>query len=240
MIGPEDLTKNRYSTGAVGKLVGKNYRTINIHRSQGRIVMERDPVSGRWYASKEEVINYIKSAGLWNDAERKNAIYARVSSHDQKRHGDLDRQIGRLAQKAKGAIVYSDVSSGLDAKRKGLSRLIKAVIEHQVDCVYITHKDRLTRFGFEYLETFFESYGTKIIVTEQKEDKNSQEELVEDMMSLLATFSGNLDGVRSSERKELAKQAEEIIIHRPQKREPDGKDKEENPGEGAFSESSSL
>ncbi len=91
----------------------------------------------------------------------------------------------------------------------------------------ITHKDRLTRFGFEYLETFFESYGTKIIVTEQKEDQNSQEELVEDMMSLLASFSGKLYGMRSSRKKELAKQAEEIIIHRPQKREPDGKDKEE-------------
>ena len=104
----------------------------------------------------------------------------------------------------------------------------------------ITHKDRLTRFGFEYLETFFESYGTKIIVTEQKEDQNSQEELVEDMMSLLASFSGKLYGMRSSRKKELAKQAEEIIIHRPQKREPDGKDKEENSGEGAFSESSSL
>ena len=75
----------------------------------------------------------------------------------------------------------------------------------------ITHKDRLTRFGYEYLETFFESYGTKIIVTEDMEEKNAQEEMVEDMMSLLASFSGKLYGMRSSRRKEAALEAAEII-----------------------------
>lgn len=77
--------------------------------------------------------------------------------------------------------------------------------------VYVTHKDRLTRFGYGYLEKFFKAFGTKIIETEAKPDKNAQEELVEDMMSLLASFSGKLYGMRSSQRKKIALQAKEAV-----------------------------
>ncbi len=213
-VTPDMVTDERYTTGSIGKLLGKNYRTIAIYRNKGLLHMEQDPISGHWYATKEDVIEFLKKQGLWVEMaqEKKTVCYARVSSHDKKKHADLDRQSMRLMNAAGGpAQVIQDVGSGLNAKRKGLSRLIEMIISGVVSKVYITHKDRLTRFGYEYLETFFESYGTKIIVTEDMEEKNAQEEMVEDMMSLLASFSGKLYGMRSSRRKEVALEAAEII-----------------------------
>ena len=81
-------------------MVGKTYQTNSLHRKRGLIHMEKDPVGGHWYATKQDVIDYLRAVGCWEDLERKSAIYARVSSHDQKKHGDLDRQIGRLCHKA--------------------------------------------------------------------------------------------------------------------------------------------
>lgn len=176
--------------------------------------MEKDPISKKWYSSKEDVIRFLKENGLLieNIPIRKKICYARVSSHDQKKHGDLDRQSMRLMQAVGGpAEVIQDTGSGLNAKRKGLSKLIDMVIAGDVETVYITHQDRITRFGYEYLERFFKVFGTEIVVTEDRLDQTAQEELVEDMMSLLASFSGKLYGMSSSKRKEVAEKAASII-----------------------------
>lgn len=77
------------------------------------------------------------------------------------------------------------------------------VSKGEVRNVYITYKDRLTRFGFNYLEIMFNACGTNIIIVKDKnEEKSVQEELVEDMMSLIACFSGKLYGMRSRKSKE--------------------------------------
>ena len=89
-------------------------------------------------------------------------IYARVSSSDQK--SDLERQAQYLTEycASKGCKegykvinVLSDVASGLKTDRKGLLKLFNYAVNKQVDAVVVTHRDRLTRFGFEYLEHFF-------------------------------------------------------------------------------------
>ena len=61
----------------------------------------------------------------------------------------------------------------------------------------ITYKDRLTRFGFEYLESFFDSFGVKITNLAAQEDKSIQEEMVEDLIAIVASFSGRIHGMRS-------------------------------------------
>ncbi len=132
------------------------------------------------------------------------AIYARVSSHEQKRKGDLTRQV----QVAKGFCqeqglsvkhVFKDVARGLNTRRKGLDKLVKLITRGHVDRVVITYKDRLTRFGFEYLQSFFRSYGCKLEVTQSKTRSLSlQEELVEDLIAIVTSFSGRVHGLRSS------------------------------------------
>lgn len=145
-------------------------------------------------------------------------LYGRVSGQGQK--ADLDTQLARLSAWAekeragKATLVLSDIGSGLSATRRQLQRLLKLVREDQVSEVVVTFPDRLTRFGQEYLEVLFESFGVTLIVLDPAEDKTAEQELTDDMMALLASFSGRLYGMRSHKQKELLKCAQ-VVINNP-------------------------
>ena len=74
------------------------------------------------------------------------------------------------------------------------------VVEKKVSKVIIEHRDRLTRFQYNFFEFFFDSYGVEIEVVENK-NAEENEELVEDIMMLMASFSGKLYGRRSAKRR---------------------------------------
>ena len=94
--------------------------------------------------------------------------------------------------------VLKDVGSGLNEKRANFQKLLTMVCNNEVRNVYVTYKDRLTRFGFYYLETIFLAHDVRIIVVKDSTlNKSTQEELVDDMMSLIASFSDKLYGMRS-------------------------------------------
>ncbi|MFX0065886.1 MAG: IS607 family transposase [Candidatus Hermodarchaeota archaeon] len=136
-------------------------------------------------------------------AGSKTAIYTRVSSHDQKKKGDLDRQIEAAKEycEERGASnprVFHDVSSGLNTKRSGLTRLCRAIERKEIDRVIITYPDRLTRFGLSYLMNYFGSHGATIEVMKQPLDQSMEEELVQDMVAILTSFSGRVHGLRSA------------------------------------------
>lgn len=140
------------------------------------------------------------------------ATYARCSTSDQKQHGDIDRQSQRLSEycskkKYKVEHIIKDMGSGINDKRKGFVKLCKLVTERKINKVVIEHKDRLTRFQYNLIEFFFNSYGVDIELTDKKE-YTEQEELVNDMMMLIASFSGRLYSARA---KENAKKRKEDI-----------------------------
>jgi predicted site-specific integrase-resolvase len=125
------------------------------------------------------------------------AIYARVSTGEQKKHGDLDRQISRLSSEAINrqlsiVAIISEVASGMNDKRLQLHKMMNLAINKQIDVVLIEHKDRLTRFMFDYLVKFFESHEVKIIWTDEILGKSYEQELVEDILSLMASFSAKI------------------------------------------------
>jgi putative resolvase len=139
------------------------------------------------------------------------ATYARVSSHEQKQKGDLDRQSQRLSEYcAKKNLMVSyiikDVGSGLNDNRSGFIRLTDLIIQGKVNKLVIENKDRLTRFQFNFIKKMFESYGCKVIVINETEINN--EELATDIMSLIASFSGKFYGRRSAERRKKNKNIE--------------------------------
>ena len=132
------------------------------------------------------------------------AIYCRVSSHEQKQKGDLERQIGRMTQEAlkrgyKIVSVFDEVGSGMNDNRKKLHKLFELVETNQIDIVLVEHKDRLSRFCFNYLVSYFKSYGIKIELAEEILGKGYETELVEDILSLMASFSAKIYGKRSSQ-----------------------------------------
>jgi len=142
-------------------------------------------------------------------------LYGRVSGQGQK--GDLETQLERLqawaATERKGppTLVLSDIGSGLSATRRHLQRLLRLVQEDQVAEIVVTYPDRLTRFGQEYLQVLFESFGVTLTVLDPGEDKTAEQELTDDMLALLASFSGRLYGMRSHKQKELLKCAQTVI-----------------------------
>ena len=142
-------------------------------------------------------------------------LYGRVSGHGQK--ADLDTQLERLQTWArterKGAeiLVLSEIGSGLKASRRQLQRLLKLVCEDKVAEVVITYEDRLTRFGQEFLETLFACFGVTLTVLEPGAEKTPEQELTEDLLALIASFSGRLYGMRSHKQKELLQCAQAVL-----------------------------
>jgi len=108
-------------------------------------------------------------------------------------------------------LVLSDIGSGLTASRPQLRRLLKLVCEGNVAEVAITDEDRLTRFGHEYIETLFACFGVTLTVLEPGDGKPPEQELTEDLLALIASFSGRLYGMRSHKQKALAQCAQAIL-----------------------------
>lgn len=103
-------------------------------------------------------------------------------------------------------VVLSEVGSGLNDKRKKLQQLLKMVMNDEVNRVFVTYRDRLTRFGFHYLETMFNAKGVKIVIVKQQTETMSvEQEFMNDMMSLIASFSGKLYDMRSKGKQENKK-----------------------------------
>lgn len=207
MVKTSQLIKNHYKPKDIAEFLGVTTRTLQNWDKDGKITFRRDAVSNRRYLTKEDTIELLKQHDLlWDDLsdKRRDVIYARVSSHDQKSHRDLDRQIQFLIDQTddlQNVLVLSEVGSGLNDKRKKLQQLLKMVMNGEVNRVFITYRDRLTRFGFHYLETMFNKQGVEIIIIKQKTEEISvEQERINDMISLITSFSGKLFGKKQVER----------------------------------------
>ena len=162
--------------------------------------------------SQKKILYDIDSVNNDNNItdNRKNVIYARVSCSNQKQ--SLDNQIEliksyMISSGIKVDDIYSEIASGINENRKELSRLIHDIDNEQINKVYITFKDRLTRFGFNYFKTMFENHGTEIIVLDDNEDTNNdyKTELCEDLISIIHHYSTKLYSNKGKELKEIEK-----------------------------------
>ena len=181
--------------------LGISYSTLSRWVREGRIRAIR--TAGGVFRVPESEVRRI-AEGLPISREVRAIVYARVSSADQK--SDLERQVQYLIQycSSKGyrvVDVLSDVASGLKTDRRGLLELFDYVVNRQVDVIVVAYRDRLTRFGFEYLEYFFKQYGARIEVVFGEEPKDAYQELVEDLIEIVTSFAGKLYGVRSRKKR---------------------------------------
>lgn len=142
-------------------------------------------------------------------------LYGRVSGHGQK--DDLDTQLKALQVWAakerpkRETLVISDIGSGLNSERKGLQKLIRQAQDRKIVEVVVTYKDRLTRFGFEYLHALFLTCGVRMTVLNADETVSPEKELTDDLIAIITSFSGRLYGMRSHKQKELVKCAKQAL-----------------------------
>lgn len=141
---------------------------------------------------------------------RLNVIYARVSN--TKQHNDLLNQIELvksycITNGIKIDKIYQDIASGMNENRKDFNVLINDVILGKIKNIYISFKDRLTRFGFDYFKNLFQKYNVNIIILDELEESNKtfQDELAEDLISIIHHFSIKLDSNRRKKLKEIEK-----------------------------------
>jgi excisionase family DNA binding protein len=182
--------------------LGISYATLREYVKKGYI----KPVilqSGKWRFREEDV---EKLMGIVR--KRKVILYARVSSNTQK--DDLINQVKYLEENVKEYDqVITDIGSGLNMKRKGFLKLLRMILNNEVSKIVIAYPDRLVRFGFEILEEVCFTHNCEIVVL-NKEDKTPEQELIEDLISILVSFSGKLYGMRSHKYEKVKKCVEEL------------------------------
>ena len=183
--------------------------TLMNWKNEGRIKFKK--LSNRKFLYDADSIDSMSDVDKSN-CNKKNVIYARVSNKSQKH--DLENQIETiknymLNNGVKFDEIYSDIASGMNENRKQFNELLESIFKREISTVYITFKDRLSRFGFNYFKRIFAFFGTEIIILDEKEETNKtyQQELCEDLISIIHTYSMKI----YRERKNKLKQIENIL-----------------------------
>jgi putative resolvase len=201
------MNKELYSPKETAKILGVSVVTLQRWDREGKIQAIRTPHNRRRFHRTE--IERLLGENPISSSGRKLIIYGRVSSGEQKKKGDLDRQVdyikNKLDLRAYHTVeIITDVGSGLNDKRKGLLRVMELADKGEITDVAIRYKNRLTRFGFNYLDMYFKSHRVKLhILDDEISNKTMHEELVDDLLSIVTSFSGKLYGSRSGKNKVL-------------------------------------
>ena len=196
-----------YKPKDFAELLGVSVKILQRWDRDGILKANRTPTDRRYYTYDQ----YLQFKGIQTENDiRDTVIYARVSTRNQK--DDLQNQVEFLKQfcNAKGIIVnqcIEDFGSGLNYNRKKWNKLLDEVMENKIKTIVISNKDRFIRFGYDWFEKFCEKFNTKIIIV-NNETLSPNEELVQDIISILHVFSCRLYGLRKY--KNQIKEDEEI------------------------------
>lgn len=169
------------------KLLKISRVTLCKYVKNGKIRVEKEP--NGYYKYNDEDVYKILGKG---DDGRLNVIYARVSTVKQKQ--DLENQIANNiaylnSQGIKVDKIYSDIKSGMSLDRKGFMELLSDVMDYKIKSVYISYKDRLARLSYELVTKLFNDYGTTIEIINNCESISLEQELFEDIMQTIHSFS---------------------------------------------------
>ncbi len=194
-----EVVNIKISINKASEIVGVSINTLRRWEKEGKITSERTKGGHRRYDNNSLL-------GLINKGNEKLSIaYCRVSSFDQK--DDLIRQINTVSEYciARGYQfrIIQDLGSGLNYNKKGLKELIELICSQRINRIIINYKDRLIRYGYEIIENICELNGVKIEIINHTEDKTYEQELVEDVLSIITVFSSKLYGSRSHKIKKI-------------------------------------
>ncbi len=206
--------ERHYSTREVCEILGIANRTLRRWIKEGRIRAVN--IGGRWRIPESEVkrilgqpVEEIKTPKV-----TRVVIYARVSRANQKK--ELENQVEALKKYVEQnnweiVAVVKDVASGIKEGRKGLWKLVEMAKKHEFDILLVAYRDRLTRFGFKYLEELFKAYGVKVIMAFLEPPKDFYQELVEDLIEIVTSFASRIYGKRSHKYKKVVEAVEQAI-----------------------------
>lgn len=140
-------------------------------------------------------------------------VYARVSTRKQAEAGKLQRQKERLVTRAveqgyQIVAMLTEIASGLNEKRPKLRQALRQIADGQAEVILVEYQDRLARLGYQYLEWFVSAFDGRIEVLDKQDDKAPNEELVEDLIAIVTSFSARIYGRRGGR---VARQISETL-----------------------------
>lgn len=189
----------------VTELLSVNKRTLHLWDKSGKLKAIRTQGGHRRY-KESDILPLMGESNVTYGNNDVVAVYTRVSSAEQKQKGDLDRQKGRLLDFCREknynvGYVFEEVGSGLNDNRSKLLQMMKLAEEHKINRVLIEHKDRLIRFNKNILIKYFNSHNVAVEWISETLTQSFEAELVEDILSIIASFSSKIYGKRASENK---------------------------------------
>ena len=191
------MKQGNYKTGEIAKMLGISIPTVIRYCEQGVIKHVKNQYGHRRIEASD-FFDYLLSIGQGIDDSEQNkhdVIYARVSTHKQAECGDLNRQIETVKlfaidHNVRNLLIKKDIGSGLNDNRKNLKSLIDLIQQGKVNRLFINSKNRLTRFGFNYIKQICDFHQVEIIiVSDAKCKKSESEELAEDIIVLMHSSS---------------------------------------------------
>ncbi|ADL12303.1 IS607 family transposase [Acetohalobium arabaticum] len=199
----------KLSVKEAADFLGVAKSTLRRWDNEGKLVADRTEGGHRRYP-KDKLIAFQKKD---NNQSKLTIGYCRVSSHGQK--DDLKRQVENVSNYciANGYQfkIIRDIGSGLNYKKKGLKELIELIESRKIERIVVNYKDRLIRFGYEMFEQICELNNVEIEIINHTENKTYQEELVDDVLSIITVFSAKLYGSRSSKAKKIKETNKELF-----------------------------
>jgi predicted site-specific integrase-resolvase len=189
------------SIGAVSVMLGVSITTLRRWHKSDKLIPSYITYGGHRRYKRHDIIVVIDPSSV--DKQRHSVVYSRVSSHDQKK--DLVRQEQVLLDYANehnlsNILSITDLGSGMNYKKKGLTKLIGLIVANKVDKIYVTNRDRLLRFGFELVESIARQFNTTIVVLNEVE-QSFEQTLAKDELEIITVFSARLYGSRSHKNK---------------------------------------
>ena len=184
------------------KIIGLKYRSAYALAESAQIKTLTTPSGQRLY-NRQSIIDYINDHTNLPQEEQKqpkhNFVYCRVSS--KKQEDDLQRQIRLAKSSFPDFQIISDIGSGINWKRKGLKTILGCAIKGNIGELVVFHRDRLSRFAFGLIEFIIKTTGGKITIVNNDSEKSSEQELSEDLMSIVHIFSCKQMGKRRYKQK---------------------------------------
>ena len=197
------------SIGKFAKSLGVSIQTLRNWDKEGKLKPTYVTENGYRYYS-EDLLNKFRNIKNVNKIKKKNILYARVFTKNQK--DELNRQIDNLKQYAysKGYSfeIITDIGSGINYKKEGLLKMINLVECGEVDRIIVLYKDRLIRFGYDLIEYICKLNDTKIEIVDNS-TVSKEQELTEDLIQIITVFANRLYGARSKKTINLIKSVKE-------------------------------
>lgn len=196
---------NYVSSSKICELCNITRPTLMAWRNSGKIKFIK-------FSDRKYLYDIDSVFGQNDRADRINVVYSRVSNTKQQDDLKKQTQIITSYMVSNGVIpttIFEEIASGMNENRPEFNKLIQLVIENKIDKVYISYKDRLTRFGFDYFRNLFSLFGTEIVILNSSREEDFQQELTQDLISIIHHFSMKMYSNRRKELKLAVKKLQE-------------------------------